>query len=79
MPAGGEVSSKVPAKSAVSCQRTEQVGGRRKDREQASYNRQTRYSKGFLDDSETERDRDVSNRSFPHQRYKPSRTEAFFD
>jgi len=32
------------------------------------------HSKGFCDDSETERDRDVTNRSFPHQRYKLSRT-----
>ena len=47
-----------------------------KARERASHNRLTGLSKGFWDNSETERDRDVINRSFPHQRYKPSRTEA---
>jgi len=34
------------------------------------------HSKGFWDDGETEQDRDVTNRSFPNQRNKPSRTEA---
>jgi len=47
-----------------------------KDREQGSHNRLTGDSKGFWGDSETERDRDVTNQSFPHQRYKPSRTDA---
>ena len=69
-------SSKVPAYGAVRCQRTEPGGGWRKDCERASHNRLTGHSKGFWGDSETERVRDVTNRSFPHQRYKPSRTEA---
>ena len=47
-----------------------------KDCERASHNRLTGHSKGFWDDSETERDLDVSNRSFPNLRYKPSRTAA---
>ena len=34
--------------------------------------KQTRHSKGFWDDDEQGRDRDVTNRGFPHQRYKPS-------
>jgi len=63
----------VPAKGAVQCQRTEPGGGRRKDPEQASHNRQTGHSKGFWDNDETERDRDVTNRGFPHPRYKPSK------
>jgi len=72
----GRFSSKVPAYGAVPCQRTEPGGGWRKDRERASHNRLTGHSKGFWGESETEQDRDVTNRSFPHQRYKPSRTEA---
>jgi len=70
------MSSRVPAGErivAVRCKRTEPGGGERKDREQASCSRQTGHSKGFWDDDETERDRDVSNRGFPHQRYKPSK------
>jgi len=51
-------------------------GGWRKDRERTSHNRLTGHSKGFWDTSETGRDRDVTNGSFPPQRYKPSRTEA---
>ena len=70
------ISSKVPAYGAVGCQRTEPAGGYRKDRERGSHSRLTGLRTGFWDDSETGRDRDVSNRSFPHQRYKPSRTEA---
>ena len=57
---------------AVRCKRTELGGGEMKDREQASRSRQTGHSKGFWDEDETERDRDVTNRGFPHQRYKPS-------
>jgi len=72
---GRNFSSKVPAYGAVRCQRTE-PGGERKDRERASHNQLKGYSKGCWDDSETEQDGDVTNRSFPHQRYKPSRTEA---
>ena len=72
----GRISTKVPAYGAVRCQRTEPGGGQRKDRERASHNRLKGHRKGFWDDSETERDRDVTNRSFRHQRYKPSRTEA---
>jgi len=53
VPAGREVSSKVPAKGPGRCQRTELGGGRRKDREQASHNRLTGDSKGFWDDDET--------------------------
>jgi len=53
VPAGGEVSSKVPAKGALWCQRTEPGGGRRKDRERASHNRQMGHSKGFWDDDDT--------------------------
>jgi len=71
------MSSRVPARErmvAVWCKRTELGGGERKDREQASRSRQTGHSKGFWDDNETDRDRDVSNRSFPHQRYKPSKS-----
>jgi len=70
------MSSRVPAGErmvAVRCKRTEPGGGERKDREQASRSRQTGHSKGFWDDDETERDRDVTNRGFPHQRYKPSK------
>jgi len=55
------------------------VRGGRKDRERASHNRLTGHSKGFWDNSETERDRAVTNRRFPHQGYKPSRTEAYFE
>ena len=69
----------MPAYGAVQCQRTEPGGGWRKDREGASHNRLTGNSKGFWDDSETVRDRDVANRSFPHRRYKPAITEAYFD
>ena len=79
MPARERCSSKVPAYGAVLCQRTEPGGGWRKDRERASHNRLIGHSRGFWDDSETQRDGDVTNRSFPHQRYKPSRTEAYFD
>jgi len=70
------MSSRVPAEErmvAVRCKRTEPGGGERKDREQASRSRQTGHSKGFLDDDDTERDGDVTNRGFPHQRYKPSK------
>jgi len=51
--AGGEVSSKVPAKGALWCQRTEPEGGRRKDRERASHNQQTGLSKCYWDDDGT--------------------------
>jgi len=51
--ARGEVSSTMPAKGAVRCQRTEPGGGRRKDHERASHNRQTGHGKGFWDDNET--------------------------
>jgi len=53
VPAGGEVSSKVPAKRAVRCQRTEPGGTRRKDHEQASHNRQTGQNKDGWDDDRT--------------------------
>jgi len=58
------MSSRVPAGErmvAVRCQRTELGGGERKDREQASRSQQTGHSKGFWEDDETERDRDVTN------------------
>jgi len=58
---------------AVRCKRTEPGEGERKNCEQASRIRQTGHSKGFWDDDETERDRDVTNRGFPHQRYKPGK------
>jgi len=48
--AGEEFSRKVPAKGAVRCQRTELGGGRRKDPERASHNRQTGHNKGLWDD-----------------------------
>jgi len=67
-------SSRVPAGErtvAVRCKRKEPGGGRRKDREQASRSRQTGHSKGFWDDDETEWARDVTNRGFPQERYKP--------
>jgi len=70
------MSSRVPAGErmvAVRCQWTEPGGGERKDREQASRSRQMAHGKGFWDDDETERDYDVTNRGFPHQRYKPSK------
>ena len=70
------MSSRVPAGErvvAVWCKRTEPGGGGRKDLEQASRSRQTDHSKGFGDHDETERDRDVTNRGFPYQRYKPSK------
>ena len=70
------ISSKVPAYRVVRCQRTQPGGGKRKDCQRASHNRPTGHSKGFWGYSETERDRDVTNGSFPHPRYKPSRTEA---
>jgi len=73
------MSSRVPAVKrmvAVRCKWTELGGGERKDREQASRSRQTRHSKGFWDDDETERDRDVPNRGFPDQRYKPCKSRA---
>jgi len=67
------MSSRVPAserKVVVQYQRTKQGEGGRKDRERASQNRQTGNSKGFWDDDETERDYDVTNRGFHHQRHK---------
>jgi len=70
------MSGRVPVRQrmvAVRCKRTEAGGGERKDREQASRSRQMGHSKGFWDDDETERDRDVTNRGFPHQRYKPGK------
>jgi len=70
------MSSRVPAGKrivAVRCKRREPGGGERKDCEQASRSRQTGHSKGFWNDNETERDRDVTNRGFPYQRYKPSK------
>ena len=51
--AGGEVSSKMPAKGAVWCQWTELGGGRRKDCKGASHNGRTGHSKDFGDDDET--------------------------
>ena len=71
------MSSRVPARErmiAVRCKWTEPGEGERKDRAQASRSQQTGHSKGFWDDDETERDRDVTNRGFPHQRYKPSKS-----
>jgi len=58
------MSSRVPAGErivVVQYQRTELGGGGRKDRERAGHNRQTGHSKGFWDDDEPERDRDVTN------------------
>jgi len=71
--AWGKVSSRVPAKGAVRCQRTKPGWGRGKDREWASHSRETGHSNGFGDDDEPERDRHVTNRGFPHQRYKPGK------
>jgi len=71
------MSSRVPAGErmvAVRCKRTEPAGGERKDREQASRSRQLGQSKGLWDNDESERDRDVTNRGFPHQRHKPSKS-----
>jgi len=68
--------SRVPARErsvAVRYKWTEPGGESRKDCEPASHNQQTAHSKGFWDDDEAERDRDVTNRGFPHQRYKPSK------
>ena len=65
----------MPAKEGsvvVQYKRTEPGGGWRKDCERASHNRQTGHSKGSWDDK-PERDRDVTNRGFPPQRYKPSK------
>jgi len=45
--AWGGFSSKVPAYRAVWCQRTEPGGGRRKDRDRASHNRQTAIARAF--------------------------------
>ena len=78
------MSSRVPAGErmvAVRCKWIEPGRGERKDREQASRSRQTGHSKGFWDDDETERDHDVANPDFPHQRYKagkprPTSTES---
>jgi len=70
------MSSRVPAGErmvAVLCKRTEPGGGGRKYREQASRSRQMGHTKGFWDDDETERDRDITNQDFLHQRYKPSK------
>jgi len=70
------MTSRMPAGErmvAVQGKRTEPGGGERKDREQASRCRQTGHSKGFWEDDETERDHDVTNRGFPHQRYKPGK------
>jgi len=69
------MSSRVPAREkivVVRYQRTEPGEGERKDRERGRHNQQTAHSKGFWDDDETEQDRDVTNRGFPHQRYMPS-------
>jgi len=54
-------------------------GGERKDREQGSRSRQTGQSKGFWDDDETERDGDVTNRSFPPAEAQAQQVEAYFD
>ena len=69
------IRSRVPSGErmvAVRCKRTERGGGERTDGEQVSRSRQMGHSKGFWADDKTERDRDVTNRGFPHQRYKPS-------
>ena len=58
---------------AVGCKRTKPGGGWRKDCEQGSRSRKMGHSKGLWDNDETERDRDVTNRGFPHKRYKPSK------
>jgi len=58
----------------VRCNRAEPGGGGSKDHEQARCSRQAGHSKGFWDDDETERDRDVTNGGFPHQRYKPGKS-----
>jgi len=70
-------SSKMPAgerTGAVRCKRTEPGEGERNNCEQASRSRQTGHCKGFWDEDETERDGDVTNRSFPHLEYKPSKS-----
>jgi len=74
VPAGGEVSSKVPAKGVVRCQRPELGGGRRKDREWASQNRQRAIARAFGTTTGARQARDVTNRAFPHQRHKPSKS-----
>jgi len=58
-------------RAAVRCKQPEPTGGERKDREQASCSRQTGHMQGFWDNDEPEGDRDVTNRGFPHKRYKP--------
>jgi len=68
--------SRMPASERVVVVRykqTEPGEGGKQDREQASDNGQTGHSKGFWDNDETGRDRDVTNQAFPHQRYKPSK------
>jgi len=53
VPPGGEVSSKVPAKGAVRCQRTEPGAGRKEHPKRDSHNVETGHSKAFWDDDET--------------------------
>ena len=72
------ISSRVLAGEWVvagQCKRREPGGGERKDHEQGSRSRQMGHwhSKGIWDADETERDLDVINRGFPHQRYKPGK------
>jgi len=72
----------VPARDrsvAVRCKWTEPGGRWRKDREEARRSQPTYHSKGFWDDDETERDRDMTNRGFPHQRSQARQAEASFD
>jgi len=51
----------MPAYGAVRWKWIEPGGGYRKDREGASHNRLTSHIKGVWDDSESERDGDVTN------------------
>ena len=70
------MSSRVPARErilVVRYKRTDPEEGGRKDRQRASHNQQTGHGKSFWDDHETDREHDISNRGFPHKRYKPSK------
>jgi len=71
VPAGGEVSSKVPDRGVFRCQRTEPRGGWRKDRDQLATTNKRAIARAFEMPTRLARDRDVTNCGFPHQRHKP--------
>ena len=74
MPAGGGAfSSKVPAYGAVRCQRTEPGGGRGRIASGLATTDKRAIAMAFGTTTRLGRDRDVTNRGFPHQRYKPSK------